>query len=66
MNKVQRENLGKFFIDIAKILVAVYVFTSLPESPGRFAIGIIITVFLLTITIGLGILGGVTDARGNN
>lgn len=55
MNKIQRENLGKFFIDVAKISIAVYVFTSLPERPGRFLIGAMVTIVFLIL--GLRIFG---------
>lgn len=63
MNKIQRENLGKFFIDVAKISIAVYVFTSLPERPGRFIIGVVVTLFF--VITGLEILGDMKDDRGN-
>jgi hypothetical protein len=64
MNKIQKENLGKFFIDVAKISIAVYVFTSLPEHPGRFAIGILVTLFFLIA--GLEVMGGIANDRRNH
>lgn len=49
MTKVQRENLGKFFLDVGKLFVAIFLFTSLPDKPFTFVIGLICTVVCVLI-----------------
>ena len=43
----QRENLGKYFLDLSKIVAGVYVFTSLPDKPVLFALGLFISLVFL-------------------
>jgi hypothetical protein len=49
MNKIQRENLGKFFVDIAKLLMAVVVFVSFPHELPRFFLGLVFVVVFLIL-----------------
>ena len=43
----QRENLGKYFFDLSKIVAGVYVFTSLPDNPLLFGLGLLISLIFL-------------------
>jgi len=43
----QRENLGKYFLDLSKIVAGVYVFTTLPDKPVLFAFGLFISLIFL-------------------
>ena len=43
----QRENLGKYFLDLSKIVAAVYVFTNLPDKPLLFTLGLVISIIFL-------------------
>jgi len=43
----QRENLGKYFFDLSKIVAGVYVFTSLPDAPFLFGLGLLISLIFL-------------------
>jgi len=43
----QRENMGKYFFDLSKIVAAVYVFTSLPDNPILFGLGLLISLIFL-------------------
>ena len=47
LGEKQHENLGKYFFDLSKIVAGVYVFTSLPDSPLLFALGLSISIILL-------------------
>ncbi len=38
-NPLQREHLGRYFLDISKLIVGIYVFTSLPDRPLQFILG---------------------------
>jgi hypothetical protein len=46
-NENQANNLGKYFLDISKLSVGVYVFTSLPDKPLTFVTGLIVAVIFL-------------------
>jgi len=56
-NENQITNLGKYLLDISKLIVAIYVFTSLPDKPFVLILGLICA--LLFLTGGLVILKGV-------
>ena len=43
----QRENLGKYFFDLSKIVAGVYAFTSLPDNPLLFGLGLLISLIFL-------------------
>jgi len=43
----QRENLGKYFLDLSKIVAGVYVFTTLPDKPILFTLGLFISLIFL-------------------
>lgn len=57
LSKTQRENLGKYFLDMSKIITGVYVLTSLPNKPLLFTLGLFSSLVLLGM--GLNILKGV-------
>ena len=40
LNENQTTNLGKYFLDISKLIVGIYVFTSLPAKPVAFFLGL--------------------------
>lgn len=46
-NENQATNLGKYFLDISKLSVGIYVFASLPDKPLTFFTGIIVAVIFL-------------------
>jgi len=46
-NENQITNLGKYFLDISKLIVAIYVFTSLPDKPVAFFLGLIAAILFL-------------------
>ena len=56
-NESQVTNLGKYLLDISKLIIAIYVFTSFPDKLNIFTFGIIGA--LLFLTAGLIILKGV-------
>jgi hypothetical protein len=56
-NESQVINLGKYLLDISKLIVAIYVFTSLPDKPLVLILGLISA--LLFLIGGLVILKGV-------
>lgn len=39
LNRSQREHLGRYFLDISKLIAGIYVFTSLPGKPIQFIVG---------------------------
>ena len=43
----QATNLGKYFLDISKLIAAIYVFTSLPDKPVIFFAGLFIAIAFL-------------------
>ncbi len=45
----QRENLGKYFFDLSKIVAGIYVFASLPDKPALFVLGLIIALIFLMV-----------------
>ena len=47
LNDKQRENLGKYFFDLSKIVAGVYVFTGLPDKPALFSIGLLSALIFL-------------------
>jgi hypothetical protein len=47
MTANQQKELGKYFIDLSKIAAGVYAFTSLPNKPFLFILGLLIAVLLL-------------------
>jgi len=52
----QTTNLGKYFLDISKLIAAIYVFTSLPDKPVAFFLGL--TAAILFLAGGLMFLKG--------
>ena len=46
-NENQITNLGKYFLDISKLVAAIYVFTSLPDKPVVFFSGLFTTIVFL-------------------
>jgi hypothetical protein len=47
LDDIQRGHLGKYFLDLSKIVAGVYVFTSLPDRPVLFILGLIISLLFL-------------------
>jgi len=47
LEHAQHENLGKYFFDLSKIVAGIYVFTSLPDKPVLFALGLAISLIFL-------------------
>jgi hypothetical protein len=47
LNQTQQHRLGKYFLDLSKIVAGVYVFTSLPDKPLLFILGLIISLIFL-------------------
>jgi len=43
----QREHLTKYFFDLSKIVAGIYVFTTLPDKPVLFILGLTISVVFL-------------------
>lgn len=43
----QQEILGKYFLDLSKIVAGVYVFSTLPDKPVLFAFGLLISLIFL-------------------
>ena len=43
----QRENLGKYFFDLSKIVAGIYVFASLPDKPILFVLGLVIALIFM-------------------
>lgn len=39
----QRGHLGRYLLDISKLIVGIYVFTSLPDKPLQFVLGCLAT-----------------------
>jgi hypothetical protein len=46
-NETQIINLGKYFLDISKLIVAIYIFTSLPDKPMVFIFGLTSAIIFL-------------------
>jgi hypothetical protein len=47
LNETQTNNLGKYFLDISKLIAAIHVFTSSPDKPAVFFVGLFSTVVFL-------------------
>ena len=47
LDKSQKENLGKYLLDISKLVVGIYVFTSALSKPFLLALGCIIALLFL-------------------
>jgi len=43
----QREHLTKYFFDLSKIVAGIYVFTTLPDKPVLFILGLTISVIFM-------------------
>ena len=43
----QQETLGKYFLDLSKIVAGVYVFSTLSDKPVLFAFGLLISLIFL-------------------
>jgi len=43
----QTTNLGKYFLDISKLIAGIHVFTSFPDKPLVFFVGLFSTVVFL-------------------
>lgn len=41
LNQAQREHLGGYLLDISKLIAGIYVFTSLPDKPFQFVLGVL-------------------------
>jgi len=47
LERIQREHLTKYFFDLSKIIAGIYVFTTLPDKPILFILGLVIAVIFL-------------------
>lgn len=57
LSRTQLEHLGRYFLDISKLIAGIYVFTSLPDKPLQFILGLLSA--LCFLIGGLWILKGV-------
>lgn len=49
LDEKQRENLSKYFFDLSKIVAGIYVFTTLPDKPLMFILGLAISLVFLIL-----------------
>jgi len=47
LNRLQREHLARYFLDVSKLSVGIYMFTSLPDKPLQFVLGCLSAVCFL-------------------
>lgn len=57
LNRTQRDQLGRYLLDISKLIVGIYVFTALPDKPLQFILGCLSA--LCFLVSGLWVLKGV-------